>query len=431
MDKFIFPKGFYFGAATSAHQVEGGNCNDWTEWEIQNTKIKVQNATLRQAQGVNSWPDYIMKNYPNPLQEENYISGKACDHYNRFREDFDIAQKLGHNAHRFSIEWSRIEPEEGRFNEAEIEHYRQVIKALRERGIEPFVTLWHWPVPVWLRDKGGWKSKEIIPYFSRYVERVVLALQRDVNFWITLNEPLVFAKISYLEGRWPPQEKSVFSYLRVSSNLIKAHKIAYGVIKNIQPNAQVGIAHNMSFFEVENNNFVNRALKRFGEWRKNYAFLNAIQHYQDFIGFNYYSHYRVNFGYSKIETEKISDMGWSLYPPGIYYMLRALKKYNKPIYITENGLADSRDENRFWFIAEHLKWIEKAIQEGVDVRGYFHWSLLDNFEWSDGFWPRFGLVEVDYSAKGGSASGGKTMERKIRQSAWEYAKIIKENSIVL
>ena len=414
MDKFIFPKGFYFGAATSAHQVEGGNCNDWTEWEIQNTKIKVQNATLRQAQGVNSWPDYIMKNYPNPLQEENYISGKACDHYNRFREDFDIAQKLGHNAHRFSIEWSRIEPEEGRFNEAEIEHYRQVIKALRERGIEPFVTLWHWPVPVWLRDKGGWKSKEIIPYFSRYVERVVLALQRDVNFWITLNEPLVFAKISYLEGRWPPQEKSVFSYLRVSSNLIKAHKIAYGVIKNIQPNAQVGIAHNMSFFEVENNNFVNRALKRFGEWRKNYAFLNAIREHQDFIGFNYYSHYRVNFGYSKIETEKISDMGWSLYPPGIYYMLRALKKYNKPIYITENGLADSRDNNRSWFIVEHLKWIAEAIQEGVDIRGYFHWSLLDNFEWSDGFWPRFGLVEVDY----------RTMERKIRPSAWEYKKII-------
>lgn len=381
MTEFKFPKNFYFGAATSAHQVEGGNHNDWTEWEKRHAKRQAQVASQRQ------WPDYI-KNYPNPLQEENYISGQACDHYNRFREDFDIAKSLGHNAHRFSIEWSRIEPEEGKFDEKEIGHYREVIKALRERGIEPFVTLWHWPLPLWLRDKGGWKSKEIIPYFSRYVERVVLTLHRDVAFWMTLNEPLVFAKISYLEGRWPPQEKNIFSFFRVSRNLVKAHKTAYGVIKHIQPNAQVGIAHNMSFFEVENNNLVNRVLKQFGEWRKNYAFLNAIQQYQDFIGFNYYSHYRVNFGFSKIETERTSDMGWSLYPPGIYYMLYALKKYNKPIYITENGLADSRDENRSWFIAEHLKWVAKAIQEGSDVRGYFHWSLFDNFEWSDGFWPR-------------------------------------------
>jgi len=414
MEKFGFPKNFFWGASTSAHQVEGGNHNDWTEWERSELRIKNLELRIKDPNFRKRFPPHIFEKLPTPLDLENYISGNACDHYNRVQEDFDIAKSLGHNAHRFSIEWSRIEPEEGKFNEAEIEHYRQVIKALRERGLEPFVTLWHWPVPVWLRDKGGWKSKKIIPYFSRYVERVVSVLNQDVVFWMTLNEPLVFAKISYLEGRWPPQEKSIFSYLRVSSNLIKAHKIAYSVIKRIHPNAQVGIAHNMSFFEMEKNNFVNWALKRFGEWRKNYAFLNAIREHQDFIGFNYYSHYRVNFGYSKIETEKISDMGWSLYPPGIYYMLRALKKYNKPIYITENGLADSRDNNRSWFIVEHLKWIAEAIQEGVDIRGYFHWSLLDNFEWSDGFWPRFGLVEVDY----------RTMERKIRPSAWEYKKII-------
>lgn len=408
MNNFKFPEGFYFGASTSAHQVEGGNKNNWTEWELENAKCQMLNAKTKH------WPDFVLENYPNPLQEENYISGKACDHYNLFKKDFDIAKSLGHNAHRFSIEWSRIEPEEGKFNEQEIDHYRKIIKMLREQGIEPFVTLWHWTIPLWLRDKRGVHSREFPKYFTRYAEKIVASLNQDVIFWITLNEPLVYAKISYLEGRWPPQKKNIFYFLRVSKNLIKAHKKAYAVIKTIQPGSQIGIAHNMSFFEVQHDNFINRILKHFGEWRKNFGFLNAISNHQDFIGFNYYSHYKVNFGIRKIKTEKISDMEWSLYPKGIYDMLLALKKYNKPVYVTENGLADARDAHRSWFIAEHLKWVAKAMEEGIDVRGYFHWSLLDNFEWSDGFWPRFGLVEVDY----------KTMERRIRPSALEYKRII-------
>jgi len=139
MENLGFPKGFYFGSATSSHQVEGNNRNDWTEWEKENAKVKSQNVKLNPPAG--GWPDFILQKYPNPLQEENYISGKACDHYSRFQEDFDIAKSLGHNAHRFSIEWSRIEPEEGKFDQKEIEHYREVIRALRERGMEPFVTL--------------------------------------------------------------------------------------------------------------------------------------------------------------------------------------------------------------------------------------------------------------------------------------------------
>lgn len=409
----IQAKNFFWGAATSAHQVEGGNHNDWTEWETENAKTKTQNAKLRE------WPNYILKNYPNPLQEENYISGRACDHYNRFREDFDIARHLGHNAHRFSIEWSRIEPEEGRFDEREIEHYRDVIRALRERGMEPFVTLWHWTIPIWLCDRGGVKSSEFSGHFVRFVRRVVSEYKNEVNFWITLNEPMVYAKISYLEGRWPPQKKNIFSFLRVSKNLIRAHKAAFKAIKQIKPNVQVGIAHNMSFFEIEKNNFLNRILKKFGDWRKNFGFLDAIADHQDFIGFNYYSHYCVNLGFYKIKTERVSDMGWSMYPKGIYFMLNELKKYNKPIFITENGLADTRDENRAWFITEHLRWMSKAIEGGVEVGGYFHWSLLDNFEWSDGFWPRFGLVDVDYM----------TLKRTIRKSAYAYTEIIKKNEV--
>ena len=153
--KLIFPAGFYWGAATSAHQVEGGNVNDWLEWE----KKKCGAACGRSGKKFGHLPNWldIKAQAQNP---QNYISGRACDHYNRYEEDFDIVKALGHNAHRFSIEWSRIEPEEGKFDEKEIEHYRKVIKALRERDIEPFVTLWHWPIPLWLRNKGGWQSKK-------------------------------------------------------------------------------------------------------------------------------------------------------------------------------------------------------------------------------------------------------------------------------
>lgn len=168
--KLEFPKNFYWGSATSAHQVEGNNHNDWTEWELKNAKRLVEKA--RQSPPTGGWPDYILNKYPNPLQEENYISGRACDHYNRFREDFDIAKSLGHNAHRFSIEWSRIEPEEGKFNEKEIEHYRQVISALKERGIEPFVSLWHWTNPIWFAKRGGWLNKNSPKYFERYSNKI-------------------------------------------------------------------------------------------------------------------------------------------------------------------------------------------------------------------------------------------------------------------
>jgi len=427
MDKFIFPKGFYFGAAISAHQVEGGNHNDWTEWEKRHAKRQAEVASQRQ------WPDYILKNYPNPLQEENYISGKACDHYNRFREDFDIARKLGHNAHRFSIEWSRIEPEEGKFNEAEIEHYRKVIKSLRERGIEPFVTLWHWTNPVWFSNIGGWENKRAIYYFERYVKRVTAELHDLVNFWMPLNEPSTYIGASYVQGIHPPGIKSFLRGNNVFWNLVMAAKNAYGAIHQVQPTARVGVAHYLVYHEPFQNYLRNRFITPLIAYIRNRRFLNALDDAQDFIGCQYYHHDAISFEWGAVaansetfgykrwgpvtirnKNDRTSDLGWEIYPEGIYHVLKDLKKYGKPIYITENGLADARDEKRAKFIEEHLRWVAKAIQEGVDVRGYFYWSLLDNFEWDKGFWPRFGLVEVDY----------KTMERKIRPSAWKYKEII-------
>ncbi len=258
-------------------------------------------------------------------------------------------------------------------------------------------------------------------YFSRYVKKVVLSLKDDVKFWITLNEPEIYAGESYFRGIWPPQEKNFISYLVVIKNLIKAHKNAYHIIKEISPNAQIGIAKNNIYFEAYENKLVNRFLKKIIDWWWNFYFLNQISNYQDFIGLNHYFHDRINYGFNKNEYRIVSDLGSELYPEAIYYVLIDLKKYQKPIYITENGLADAKDEKREKFIKDHLVWIHKAIQEGIDVRGYFYWSLLDNFEWDKGFWPRFGLVEVDY----------KTMERKIRPSAYKYAKICKENILIL
>src|SRR3989344_2059972 len=405
-----FPENFLWGAGTSAYQVEGNGHNDWTEWEHATTKLKIENSKLK------VWPDYILNSYPSPLQEENYISGKACDHYNRFKEDFDIAKSLGHTCHRFSIDWARIEPEEGKFDDKELEHYRQVVLALRERGIEPFVTLWHWPVPLWLRDKSGIVAKNFPEYFARYTEKVVSILGDSVKLWITINEPLVIASHSYLRGNWPPQIKNPLKYLYAVENLIKAHKKSYAKIKSINQTSLVGIAKHQIYFEASKNHAINKIWKYFADWHWNFYFLNKIKHHQDFIGLNHYFHKTVG---GKNKNEKVSDMGWELYPEAIYQVLKDLKKYNKPIYITENGLADSQDKYREWFIKESLKNVHKAIEEGVDVRGYMHWSLLDNFEWAHGFWPRFGLVEIDY----------KTLERKIRPSAYKYTEIIRNNGI--
>jgi beta-glucosidase len=401
---------FLWGAATSAYQVEGGNNNDWTEWEKRNAKHLALSARRLE------YPQYILDNHPNPLQEENYISDRTCDHYHRFREDFDIAKSLGHNAHRFSIEWSRIEPEEGRFNEKEIKHYRSIVGALRSRGLEPFVTIWHWTLPIWLKNKGGVINKNFPAYFRRYSEVIVSALG-GVKFWTTINEPEIYAANSYLVGKWPPQKKNLFSYLATLNNLIESHKLAFGAIKSIRPSAKVGIAKNNIYFEAAGKNPVNRLLKKAADWWWNSGFLEAIKNKLDFIGLNYYFHNRINWGFNKNLNKKTTDMEWEIYPEGIYCVLKDLTKYKLPIYITENGLADMRNAERADFIKEHVRFIEKAEGEGVDVRGYFHWSLLDNFEWDKGFWPRFGLVEVNY----------KTLVRKIRPSALVYKKIISES----
>jgi len=395
-----FPTGFFWGTATSAHQVEGGNVNEWSEWEKKNAKQWTKKARRH-------WKKWQQEKFPEMFQPANYISGQACDHYHLFEKDFDLAKYLGHKAYRFSIEWSRIEPKEGKIDQKEIEHYRQVLLALKERGLEPFVSLYHWTVPIWFSQKGGWLNPKAPYYFDRFVKIVSQNLFGQVNFWITLNEAMLCAGASYLRGTFPPQKRNVFKFLKAVNNLAKAHQLAYRSLHLIDLDCQVGIAkHNIYFKNIP-----------LAEYFWNNRFLNKIKKEQDFIGLNYYKHHQ----FPKKKNLPVSDLDWEIYPKGIYYVLKDLKKYNKPIYITENGLADAQDAKRAKFIKDHLYWIHKAIKEDVDVRGYFHWSLLDNFEWDKGFWPRFGLIEVDYQ----------TLKRIPRPSAYQYAKICRENALKL
>jgi beta-glucosidase len=396
----VFPPHFYWGCATSAHQIEGGLVNDWSEWEKSPRRL----AELAKKQ----------------LDRQDYISGVAANSYLENNADLQCLKELGVNAYRFSVDWSRIEPAEGQFDEQALENYLDFLKKLRANKIEPFVTLWHWPLPLWLKARGGWANKTTIAAFAKFVEKTVSYLNPEVNFWLTLNEPMVYSSQSYLVGEWPPQKKNPWLLWRVINNLAAAHLEAYQVIKDIDYNNQVGIAKHNMYFEAAGASLVNRGLKYLADWWWNFRFLDKIAGYQDFIGLNYYFHNLINYGFNQpYDYAKKSDLGWGLHPEGIYYVLKDLQKYNLPIYITENGLADRGDQHRTWYIQEVLRATQRAIREGAKVRGYFHWSLIDNFEWSHGFAPRFGLYEVDYQ----------NFVRTPRPAAKFYADICRNNRI--
>jgi len=407
-----FPKGFLWGAATSAHQVEGGCLNNWTEWEKKNALRLAKEAEEK-------WQKWQKEKFSEMFNPANYISGRACDHYHRFAEDFDLAKTGGHNAHRFSIEWSRIEPEEGKFNEKEVEHYRQVVLALRQRKIEPFVTLWHWTHPIWLEKIGGIKNQKFIFYFSRYTRFLVERLGAKINFWITLNEPNVVAAQSFLRGVWPPQKKNLRDYFLAINHLLTAHQKTFLIIKNLFPRAQVGIAKHQISFQVLQSTMINKLAKKLGDYFWNKRFLKKINYQQDFIGLNHYRRRIVEKGLYRKTEERLTDLGWEFYPESLFQALVELKAYEKPIYVTENGLADADDFQRKEFLFRALSALYSAKKIGVDVRGYFHWSLLDNFEWDKGFWPRFGLIKVDF----------KTLKRTPRSSFYFYRDIIKRNAL--
>jgi beta-glucosidase len=218
-----FPKGFLWGTATAAHQVEGNNVHsDWWDFEQKGKTLSKE------------------------------TSGVAVDHYKRYEEDFDIAKSLNQNAHRFSIEWSRIEPEEGRFQIDEINHYKDVIQALKNRGMRVLVTLMHFTLPLWVAKKGGWSNKKTIKYFTRYIEQILPFFGEDVDFWITINEPIIYSLNAYLKGTFPPGTKNILSFLKIESNLALAHREAFFTIHKFYKDAVVGLAKNIPVVDPYN-----------------------------------------------------------------------------------------------------------------------------------------------------------------------------------
>jgi beta-glucosidase len=418
-DSGHFPKDFRWGAAEAAYQAEGGNTgSDWYEWQVDH--------------------------HGTPA------TGIATDFWNRYGEDLGLAKELGHNAFRMSIEWSRVEPEEGSFDEAAFEHYREILKTAHADGLEVFLTLHHFTTPLWLTHRGGWLAKDAPDAFARFTAKVVDELGTQVDAWITLNEPNVRILTGYVVGVGPPGEHDLNHAFEALAGLLKAHAQAYHVIHDRIPGAKVGFAHHMRVFMPDRWwHPVDQLLAKWVDafWNKQildamttgrlYLDVPFMAHYDeqvpglahtlDFVGVNYYTRDRLRFD-PKLATKftlakpqgDVSVGGMEIYPRGFYDMLMVAGSYGLPIYVTENGIDDADDSKRGKFICEHLQELLRAIDDGADVRGYMHWALTDNWEWVSGFGLRFGLVSIDYDHG---------LERKVRPSAELYSRIIQEGSL--
>ncbi|MGZ3773518.1 MAG: glycoside hydrolase family 1 protein [Pseudobdellovibrionaceae bacterium] len=415
---------FLWGVASSSHQTEGNNqYNDWWDWEHEG-KI-----------------------------EGGVRSGLACDFRNRFKEDLLEIKNLGCNSFRFSVEWSRVEPEKGQWNELEIAFYKDLVLECKKLGIEPMVTLHHFSIPLWFYRQGGFTRKDSHVDFIPYVKKMVEVIGEDVHWWCTINEPIVYTLGAYFAKYMPPGEFNPAKVVAANYHLFLSHREAYRIIKEKNQQAQVGIAHNMLAIRPSRKwhlleRIIANAIDRFYNW----AWIDAItggkvcfslpfifpKHSKitagkccDFLGVNYYTQalvhlwpkvyphetslpqYPVAVTFARRSDNK-SDLGWSIYPKGLLKILRRLEKFKLPIFITENGIADKADQHRPKYLVEHLRILAEARNEGIDVAGYFHWSIYDNFEWIKGFGPCFGLLEMNYE----------TQERSRRPSAELFTKII-------
>jgi beta-glucosidase len=390
-----FPHGFLWGTAMSAHQTEGNGINcDWSEWE-------------KRKKPSNKYP----------LEQ----SGIACDSYTRYEEDFELCKKLNNNCVRISLAWNRLEPKEDFFDMKEVEHYRKVLVCARDKGLKTFVTLHHFTNPTWFSKKGGWTTYSAPKTFADYAKFCARNFGDLTDYYITINEPQVYALMSYTNGTWPPNKRNPILSLICQINFIRAHKLAYRAIKAIT-DKPISIAKNIVWYDTAHDGkFIDSVLAKFLFFLNCDFFLKPIKNYLDFIGVNFY--FTTHFKNLQIHNKDdwLSDMGWWINPKGLENVLLALKKYRKPIVITENGTADSKDSFRTCFLTEMLTACHKAIKRGVDLHGYCHWSLIDNYEWHQGYWPKFGLVEIErYN----------NLKRTPRKSFYYYATICSRNEIL-
>ena len=407
-----FPKNFLWGVETSAHQIEGGQHNQWSVWELENAKALAAQSSY-QFDDLSNWPE-VKRSAQTP---SNYVSGRATEHYARFAEDISLVRKLNLNAFRLSIEWSRVQPEQGAWDAGAVKHYKEVLAELKKQGIEPMVTLFHFTLPVWFAEMGGFEKRANVKFFVEFAERILSELGGTIRYVITINEPEIYASQSYLEAKWPPQVQNRAQYRRVLANLAFAHNTIAKKLHAASRRYRISVAKNSAYIYPGDDSALSVRAAAVMQYQRDDMFLRQVIKQCDFLGVNYYFSERV-YGYRVHNPdERLNDLGWDMQPQ---YLERALErlseKYKKPIIVTENGLADASDEDRQWWLMQTILAMQRAMRSGVELLGYFHWSLTDNFEWDKGYWPRFGLYAVDY----------RTMERTPRPSAVWFAKVLKK-----
>ncbi|HVO78831.1 MAG TPA: family 1 glycosylhydrolase, partial [Candidatus Bathyarchaeia archaeon] len=422
----IFPDGFLWGISTSAHQVEGENHNNqWSAWEAAG-RIKSGDRC-----------------------------GRACEWWINAERDFDLAREMGVNAMRISVEWSRIEPQPDVWDQQALERYREMLRGLHRRGIRPLVSLHHFTHPLWFERMQGFLAAEAPRLFERYTRRVVNSLGDLCQDWVTFNEPNVYCAMGYAVGLFPPGRRGeLFTSMKVLAGVLRAHGRAYRAIHELQPGANVGWAHNYVVFQPL------RAGLLFDRWITglhhslfNHSFVQAIAEGRlplgfgrvtgdlsetrdtcDFFGLNVYGRLYVCFDPRKpsqlfgniLVPEDVpqGDPGAEgplaeAYPGALRVAAGYAARLGKPVYILENGVPDAQDRIRPWLLVNALNEVHAALADGIDIRGYFHWTLTDNFEWNDGWRLRFGLVELDPA----------TQQRTMRESGRLFATIAKQNRI--
>lgn len=418
---FTFPRGFLWGTASSAYQVEGNSKNNqWYLWEQQPGRIA-----------------------------EGHTCGLACDWWGgRWREDFDRAAELGNNAIRFSVEWSRVQPAPDRWDEDAIDHYIDMLRGLDQRGLFPIVNFHHFTDPLWVDEMGGWENEEVPALFAAYVSRVAEAFKNYVTSWITINEPNVPAVMGYMMDEYPPGGKGLSAAFTVMENFARAHAMAYNKIKEIQPESRVGFAHATRGFIPASASPLDKLAANLNHQVWNQFFpqifttgkarlltrrvsIPEAKGTMDYLGINYYSSDLVRFsplaGAGEAFTRRFYPEDASLSPNGMiasmpvefFKILKWGLQFKKPLIVTENGVEDAEDSFRREYLVEHIHQVWRAVNFNYPIKGYFIWSLVDNFEWALGWTHRFGLYGLELE----------TQTRIKRPSADLYAQICQNNAL--
>lgn len=395
-----FPDGFLWGSATSAHQVEGGNTNsDWWEWEHTPGSAAVES------------------------------SGDGIDHWHRYDEDFALLAALGQNAHRFSLEWSRIEPAEGEFSRAALDHYARVLESLAHHGLTAFATLYHFTLPRWFAARGGWLADDALDVFGRYVEKIAQRVGDLIPYACTVNEPQIVALQGYWRGHFPPGRQNIEEAQHVNSILAQAHRTATAALRSGHGRPKIGTCLQLPCMEPLRSDcaddIATADMIRTGMVDFHIDDLRRGGDVGDFVGLQYYTRFQIDatvpgFIAAPAAEAETTQTGWEVYPDGLGRMLRRIAEAGLPIIVTENGIATADDSQRIRFLAAHLRRVKQAMDAGVDVRGYIYWSSFDNFEWAHGYGPTFGLIAIDRDNH---------YRRVVRPSAVAYGTVARSGSL--